>query len=393
MNKNILSTGVQNFIKENWNTDIVSLLLKKPIFGFVSNQELARQLEARKKCEKKLPTWFGTPNIYYPNKLTIEQTSSERTARYKSEIVAGKSLLDLTGGFGVDSYYFSQTLEQVVHCEIDEELSHIAHHNFQLLGAKNIQTKSIDGMEFLRESAYEFDWIYIDPSRRTEAGGKVFRLSDCAPNVLNELELLEKKSKNILIKTSPLLDFSIGISELKMVKEIYVVATNNEVKELLWILGKGHGNDITVKTINLLARGTQTFNFRLSEEKLAIPRFSMPLTYVYEPNAAILKSGAFQLLGTALGCYKLHEHTHLYTFDTLIDFPGRRFKINQVHPYTKKNMKRLANDKANVSTRNFPESVAELRRKFRIGDGGNVYLFFVTVGKNERVVMICEKAS
>ena len=369
----------------------MSVLLKKPIFEGISNQELAQQIEARKKCEKKLPTWFGTPKIYYPNTQNIEQTSSEITARYKSEIVAGKSLLDATGGFGVDSYFFSQKIELVFHSEIDENLSQIAAHNFEILGAENIKTIPTDGMEFLKVTETRFDWIYLDPSRRNDSKGKVFRLSDCLPNVLEELESVFAKSDNILLKTSPLLDFSIGISELEFVKEIHVVAVKNEVKELLWMLKKGYSDEITVKTINFSRTGKEVFDFQLSEEKNADPCYSPPLSYVYEPNAAIMKSGAFKMVGNRFGLNKLHEHTHLYTSNTLIDFPGRRFKMEEVSPCTKRDMKRLGIDKANISTRNFPESVVQIRKKFKIKDGGESYLFFTTDLKNNRILLKCSK--
>ncbi|SDE75415.1 hypothetical protein SAMN05421636_107128 [Pricia antarctica] len=375
----------------NKNTDIMSVLLKKPIFEGISNQELAQQLEARKKCEKKLPVWFGTPKIYYPAKLNIEQTSSEITARYKAGIVTGKSLLDATGGFGVDSYYFSQKIERVFHCEIDKNLSQIAAHNFRVLGAENSKTIPTDGMEFLKDAETRFDWIYLDPSRRNDSKGKVFRLSDCLPNVLDDLELLFTKSDNILLKTSPLLDFSIGIAELKNVQEIHVIAVNNEVKELLWLLRKGYVSEIAVKTINLSKTGKETFQFRLHEEKNASPTYSLPLSYVYVPNAAILKSGAFRMVGNRYGLYKLHVHTHLYTSDTLVDFPGRRFRLDMAFPYSKRNLKRLGLDKANISTRNFSESVAEIRKKFKIADGGDRYLFFVTDKNEVRTVLYCTK--
>lgn len=369
----------------------MSVLLKKPFFDGISNKELAQQLEARKKCEKKLPTWFAKPKIYYPDTLNIEQTSSEITARYKSEMVSGKSLVDTTGGWGVDTYLFAQKFKEVIHCEIDENLSHIARYNFGILGADNIDTMSENGMEFLRNSKAHFDWIYIDPSRRNDIKTKVFRLSDCRPNILEEQELLLTKSNNILLKTSPLLDFSMGIAELRFVKEIHVVAVNNEVKELLWLLKKGYSGEITIKTINMAKTRMETFDFRLHEEKTAVPHFSLPLSYLYEPNAAILKSGAFKLVSERLGLKKLHPNTHLYTSDALIDFPGRRFKMAKTLAYNKKNMKRMEIGKANISIRNFPHSVAEIRKKFNIGDGGDSYLFFVTDTNNTRKILICTK--
>ena len=391
MNKNILKTGVQEFIKNNWNADIVSVLLKKQQFKGVSQKELAEQLEAKKKSQSKLPTWFTTPLIYYPNKLNIEQTSSEQTAKYKADLVSGKSLLDITGGLGIDSYFFSKKIDQVIHCEIDQNLSKIAAHNFKILGVVNTSFKVENGIDFLQHSESKFDWVFADPSRRNEAKGKVFLLKDCLPNIPDVLDVIFEKTKNILIKTSPLLDIFQGISELKFVKEIHVVAVKNEAKELLWILEKGFEGEVKIKTVNLIKEGQQNFDFTLFEEKTATSKLSLPATYLYEPNAAILKSGGFKSLGKALGLHKLHEHSHLYTSDSLVDFPGRVFKIKTVLPYNKKALLKLAINKANVTTRNFPEAVATIRKKLKIKDGGNDYLFFTTDINNQRIVINCQK--
>ncbi|HET8737285.1 MAG TPA: class I SAM-dependent methyltransferase [Pricia sp.] len=381
---------------------------------------MAQQLEARKKSEKKLPTWFGHANIYYPHKLNIEQTSSEVTARYKSQLVSGKSLVDATGGLGVDSYFFSRKINKVFHCEIDENLSEIAAHNFKVLGATNIATIPTDGIQFLKDAQTGFDWIYLDPSRRNELKGKVFRLSDCRPNFLESMPLLFSKTDNILLKTSPFLDISAGIGALQFVKDIHIVAVKNEVKELLWVLEKGYYAEITVKTINFTKdrsgstekkgpliedstenihtgnvdtapKKAETFDFPLSSAREAVARYSLPLSYLYEPNAAILKSGAFKLLAERHEVYKLHEHTHLYTSSSLIHFPGRRFRVNAVVPYTKKGVKRLHLEKANVATRNFPESVARIRAKHHIGDGGDVFLFFATGCHGRAMLLRCSK--
>ncbi|MFD2588194.1 class I SAM-dependent methyltransferase [Croceitalea marina] len=391
MNKSILNTGVQEFIQNNWNADIMSVLLKKQQFEGVSQKELAEQLEAKKKCQSKLPTWFTVPLLYYPNKLNIEQTSSEQTAEYKASLVHGKTLLDVTGGLGVDSYFFSKKMSTITHCELDQNLSKIATHNFKILDVKNITFKAENGVESLRHSDTNFDWVFADPSRRNEAKGKVFLLKDCLPNIPDELDAIFEKTKNVLIKSAPLLDIKQGILELQFVKEIHVVAVKNEVKELLWILEKEYEGDIKLKTVNLLKEGQQHFNFKLSEEKKALSKLSLPATYLYEPNAAILKSGGFKSVGKALGLQKLHEHSHLYTSDTLVDFPGRVFKIKTVVPYNKKAVLKLAINKANVTTRNFPEAVATIRKKLKIKDGGEDYLFFTTDINNLCIVIHCQK--
>lgn len=391
MNNLLLNTGIQEYIKNNLSTDIVSVLLKKSDFEGVSPKELAQQIESKQKCKNKLPTWHSTPQIYYPKKLNIEQTSSEITAQYKSRLVAGKSLLDITGGFGVDSYFFAQKTGSIYHCEIDKNLSEIAAHNFKILDVKNITVIAQNGIDFLIDSTLKFDWIFIDPSRRNEAKGKVFFLADCLPNVPEHLELIFSKTKNVLIKTSPLLDFSIGIKELQFVKEIHVVAVNNEVKELLWVLDKNYSGEIIIKTINLKKSEDELFDFILSKEKEAVSDYGQPSKYLYEPNAAILKSGAFKTIGNQFQLKKLHEHTHLYTSDKLFNFPGRSFKINQVIPFQKKAIQKLGIPKANITTRNFPEPVAVIRKRFKIKDGGEDYLFFTKDSLGGKIIVLCSK--
>lgn len=392
MNKEILNTDVQYFINKNYNTDIMSVLLKKRVFDGVSQKELVEQLEAKKKCQNKLPLWFETPQIYYPNKRNIEQTSSEESARYKASIVEGESLVDLTGGLGVDSYFFSERFNTVFHCELNLGLSEIVAHNFKVLDTKNIEIISYDGLSFLQKENQRFDWIYVDPSRRNDLKGKVFRLADCSPNVVDHLDLLLSKSDNILLKTSPLLDISAGIGELRFVKEIHVVAVNNEVKELLWVLKKDFFQAITVKTINIRTSQNEIFNFKWGDEKNIISNYSQPLAYLYEPNASILKSGGFKLTGKAFELNKLHEHTHLYTSNELIIFPGRRFKILGTIPYNKKKFKAMKIEKANITLRNFPESVKSIRSKFKIKDGGETFLFFTTDHQGKYIVLECIKA-
>lgn len=391
MNKLILNTGVQEFILNNLNTDIVSVLLQKPQFEGISQKELAEQLEAKKKCEKKLPTWYHSPNIYYPNKLNIEQTSSEVTAHYKAGLVSGKNLLDLTGGFGVDSYFFSKKMERVLHCEVNQNLSEIAAHNFKILGHKNIECIPQDGIQFLREYDGSFDWIYVDPSRRDDKKGKIFLLEDCLPNLPEHLHLLFEKTKNVLVKSSPLLDITQGLNELNFVKEVHVVAVANEVKELLFVLENDYRGDVFMKTINLNPPKNDTFDFMLSEEAITEVDYGAPATYLYEPNAAILKSGGFKSVAKAFALQKLHPSSHLYTSSKLMDFPGRRFEIQRQVSYSKKSMKDLVLEKANITTRNFPISVADIRKKHKIKDGGNDYLFFTTLSNTDLVVLHCTK--
>jgi hypothetical protein len=387
----ILNIDIQGFIKNNKDSDISTLLLKGIPFKDVNANELIEQIEARKKSEFKLPKWFNTDNIYYPNKLNIEQTSSEITARYKSNLMYGNTIIDITGGFGVDCFYFSKQFENVTYCEIDESLSEIVNYNNKILGVENIETLNTDGVTYLNTSKKQFDWIYADPSRRHDSKGKVFFLHDCLPNIPENLDILFDYSNNIMIKTSPLLDISIGIDELKYVKRIHIIAVNNEVKELLWILKKGYKSKISIKTVNLKKRSQEHFDFLLNNEESSKTKYSLPLTYLYEPNSAILKAGAFNIVANKFKLYKFHKHSHLYTNNELIKFPGRRFKIIKVIPFNKKSIKHEEITKANITTRNFPVTVQSIRKKFKIKDGGSLYLLFTTNKVNEKIVLLTHK--
>ncbi|WP_425075170.1 class I SAM-dependent methyltransferase [Psychroserpens sp. S379A] len=391
MNKNILHTEVQTYINSHLNDDITKLLLKGKSIHNVNTKAIVEQIEAKRKCKTKLPTWFNTNDIYFPNKLNIEQTSSETTAKYKSELISGNRIIDITGGFGVDCYYFSKQFSHVLHCEINNELSQIVAHNSKQLKTSNIDIIETDGLEFISNNDITYDWIYVDPSRRHQQKGKVFFLEDCLPNIPENLEFLFSKTEQIMIKTSPLLDISIGLKELKHVESIHIVSVKNEVKELLWILKKEHIGNVETTAVNINTNNKELFTFNLNEEQFAVPTYSQPLSFLYEPNVSIYKSGAFKLISTKLKADKLHSNSHLYTSKDLITFPGRRFKIDKIIPYNKKLIKKECQKKANITIRNFPESVEHVRKKFEIKEGGETYLFFTTNLLNEKIVLSCTK--
>ncbi|WP_109300117.1 SAM-dependent methyltransferase [Aquimarina sp. AU474] len=392
MNSNLLHKKVQEYIFEKSNTtiDLSKLILSKSPFENISSKELAQQISGRLKVKQKLPTWHTQSGIYYPPNLNLEQTSSEVTALYKSKLISGETLIDLTGGFGIDDYFFSKTCNKVIHCELNSELSEIASHNFKILKSNNITPVFGDSIDILKKLE-QTDWIYIDPSRRHDHKGKVFFLEDCLPNVPANLDLFFTKSTSILIKTSPLLDLRAGINSLQHVKEIHIVAVQNEVKELLWVLDKNFNGDIIIKTINIRKKGNQEFSFLLKDESNVSVSYSLPKKYLYEPNAAILKSGGFLSVANKLNVDKLHLHSHLYTSDQKFDFPGRNFEILSVYAYQKKIISKIGIKKANITTRNFPESVTSLRKKYKIKDGGEDYLFFTTNNEQKKIVIHCRK--
>ncbi|MDR2221446.1 MAG: class I SAM-dependent methyltransferase [Flavobacteriaceae bacterium] len=390
MENKLLKEDIQHYIQEQLNTPISALAFKKSPFEGVEMAELLTQIESKQKAKDKLPTWYASSSILFPKKLSIEQTSSEECAQYKASLVKGNRLIDLTGGFGIDCYYFAKQVKEVMHCEMQEDLSQAVAHNFRVLEATNITCHCGDSLVYLAAHTASWDYIYVDPHRRNQAKEKVFFLSDCLPNVPAHLDLLFERTTTILIKTSPLLDIQAGINELRNVKEIHIVALNNEVKELLWILEKGYTSDVNLVAINLSKGDTQRFVTTLNTVSHSI--YAEPQRYLYEPNSAILKTGKFDEVSVQYNLKKLHPHSQLYSNDTRIEFPGRSFEIKEVLPFNKQTAKSLlTNLKANITIRNFPMKVEEIRKKWKIKEGGDLYLFFTTNHKNEKIIIVCNK--
>lgn len=386
----ILDPEIQAYINLHIGVDTSKMALSKNPFEGIDFKEILNQVAAKTKAEKKLPLWFTTPNIIYPSKVSVEQTSSEITAKYKATLVVGETLIDLSGGFGVDDYYFSRNFKELVHCEMQEDLSDIVAHNFKALKANNIECKTGDSTIILKELNQRFDCIYVDPSRRNDLKGKVFMLSDCSPNVGDLLPAYLSYSDLILIKAAPILDITAALNELKFVKEIHLVAVNNEMKEIVFLIEKGFKEEPQLVCINFNSTGNQKVVFQLNAEVYA--NYELPKQYLYEPNSAIMKSGAFNQLSAQLHLPKLHQHSHLYTSDNQIAFPGRAFKIDEVFDYNKIGISKVsALKKSNITTRNFPLTVEELRKKTKVKDGGNTYCFFTTNLNNEKIIIICSK--
>lgn len=386
----LLPSDLKEFINKNLKQNINSLALKKNPFPDYEWSWILNQIQAKQKAEKKLPTWFANDDIIFPSTLSIEQTSSETLAKFKASLISGETLIDLTGGFGVDDLYFAKRFTKVIHCEFQEDLSAIVEHNFKVLNADTIETISGNSIFYLQQSSEKFDWIYIDPARRDDKKSKVFLLKDCTPNVVELQDFLFEKSDNILIKVAPLLDISSILNELSNVKTIYSIGLNNEVKELLIVQQKSFTGQPELIAVNISNDETihqDTFSLIDAIDS----HLSIPLSYLYEPFTSYLKTGAYNNIATKFNVFKLHKHSHLYTSEELIDFPGRSFKIEQVIPYNKKDIKLLENTKANVTTRNFPLKVEEIRKKHKIKDGGGMYLFFTTDLNNDKIVVICKK--
>ncbi len=391
MNLALIGPDVQAYLEEHDHTPIATFIFKGSPFSDITIQELAQQLEGKRRTKSKLPLWHTTRGILFPPKVNIEQTSSQATAQYKASLLSGNSIIDITGGLGVDSYYFSKVIPQVTHVEMNEEVSAFAKANFETLGSSEITCIIGNGIDYLSNQNTVYDTIYIDPGRRTDTKGKVFMLADCLPNVPKYLDLLLSKCTVLYIKTAPLLDLTAGLNELKNVSEIHIIAVKNEVKELLWCLNQNKSQETHIHTVNITSSIIDKISFNLEKTHSSEAVYDIPKTYLYEPNAALLKSGAFNWISKHYNIDKLHQHTQLYTSDLQISFPGRSFKITQVVPYNKQFKNTLSIPKAHITTRNFGISVIELRKKFKIKDGGDIYLFFTTLLHDKKVVLVCEK--
>lgn len=386
MNKNILDKAVQDYINKNLNADVNQIALSKSLFENITPAELAGQITAKKKSEKKLPSWFNTPNIYYPPPLSIEQTSSEITAQHKAKLAKGNLLIDLTGGFGVDSFFFSKVAKEVIHCEINDDLSEIARHNAKLLKADNIIFKAVDGLEYIKGSKQIFDTIYIDPARRAEKG-KVFMLKDCTPDVISNLDLILSKSKRLIIKTAPLLDLTAGLKELGKVSEIHIISLKNECKEILWVID----NDFVGETkfiATTLNEAVKTFSFLKSESDVSI-NYTQEVfegDYLYEPDAALLKSGAFNLIAERYKLTKLDAQTQLYIAKEVhAEFPGRIFKVEEI--LLSSQLKKLQHLNANVIVRNYPSKPEDLVKKYKIKPAQNQFLIFTKAANSGNIII------
>jgi hypothetical protein len=382
---------VQAFLQEQAKSDPAALMLQASRYPQWPMAEVVQQLQSRQKAESKLPTWLETKGVVFPVPLSVEQSSSEKTAAFKASLAEGKLLIDLTGGFGVDTYYFSKRFDQVIYVEQNTELHKLVSHNYDALQASNIQTINNEAVHFLSSFEKKADWIYLDPARRDAAQQKTVQLEDCEPDITQMLDLLFSKTSNILLKASPMLDIEGALRQLPYVKEVWIVSVDNECKEVLFSMSVGHNEEPELGAVNLSKQEIpQLFRFVKSQELSAAPKLSQPLRYLYEPNASIMKAGAYRSVALRYKLYKLHPNSHLYTSNELIsDFPGRVFAIDAVAALDKKKFKAfLPENKANISVRNFPLTVAEIRKKTGIKEGGDIYLIATTDMHGKAVVII-----
>ena len=390
------------FIDAHIDADVNKLALQKSKYKDIDFEFAIQQIHGRQKTRDKLPNLGNVPRFVFPSSLALEQCSSEITAQYKRDVINDifcldarpcvSTVADLTGGFGIDALSFAQSFQICHYVEPQQSLCDIMAFNSKLLHLDHIQIHQSIMEDFIQKMD-GLDVIYADPSRRDTHGSRVVGLEDCSPNILLYKDLLLRKSCLLMLKLSPMLDIKRALAQLPETCEVHVVAVDGECKELLFLLSKNKTEDVKFVTANLKNDQCEQFCFTAREEAEALPRYAKEVKkYLYEPNAAILKAGAFKSLAVRYGLEKLHPHTHLYTSDTQLEtFPGRCFQVVKV--LSVKDALQLKNEmsKANVSVRNFPLSADELRKKLKLADGGEVYLFGTTIEKDRKVVMLCQK--
>ena len=394
-----LTTETIRFIEENLRADVRSLALQAKKYPQVDMAMAVVQIAGKQIAEAKVPTWYRIEGLLYPKHLSMEQCSSEATAIYKAGLVEGDTFADLTGGFGIDCSFLSRKFKKADYVERQAELCELAKHNFPLLGL-NIQVHNEDGVEYLKQMN-PVDVLFLDPARRDGHGGKTVAISDCEPDVSALEELLVEKATKVMVKLSPMLDLSLALKDLKHVCEVHIVSTDNECKELLLILQKEPvSSEVSIHCINSLGalngyRIYQEYAFTQEQERTSdCPLTSEVNAYIYEPNASILKAGAYRSLTQAYPVQKLHVSSHLYTSSCFIeDFPGRRFRVEGVSGFGKKELKTFlqGTEKANLTIRNFPSSVADLRKRLKLKEGGEDYIFATTLADESKVLIKCKK--
>lgn len=431
-----MNQATQDFIRQHQDDDVRQLAFLASKYPEVDMPFALNQIRGRKMARVKLPRWASLEGIIYPPHISMEQCSSESTALYKAELAARLlglpassfseeiGFVDLTGGFGVDFSYIAARLGvKSMYVERQAHLCEAAKENFERLGLKNAIVKNGDGIEVLhsflpkKDDAASADdslgiiydqplsllktklglkLIFIDPARRDDAGNKVVSLKDCTPDVTVLQEEMLSKADYVIIKLSPMLDWHRAISELNHVREVHIISVNNECKELLLVLSaRNMGGNLRIYCVN----DAQSFvcdemDMESSSVKIA-PSTLEEMLYLYEPNASLMKAGCFGVLSDRYDARMLSKNSHLFVSQAPIEaFPGRSFRIIAVSSFNKKELKRHLSGitKANIATRNFPLSVAELRKRLKLKDGGETYIFATTLSDESHVLVITEKA-
>ena len=390
---NPLTAEECSLVMTNLGSDPATLALKLHGKAGIDGQRIVQQIAARQKAKTKLPDWYASDKLFFPSPLSVEQASSQATARYKASLVSGNHLTDLTIGMGVDTLYFSKRFKTITGYEIDTRLASITAYNLAAFDALNVTIMSESG-----ESAAQAisDCIFIDPSRRDAQKRKVSAFEDSSPDILKLLPRLAHLAPKIMIKSSPLVDIDLAISQLKWVSEIHILGYQKECKELIFILEPHLSSpDPTIKAVILNDEGIplQSQTFTRGKEASCTVAYSDPESYLYEPHPAFMKAGGFKLIAWEYGLSKIAPNSHLYSArDLKADFPGRIFSVKGVTDASRFSPKKwMIEAKANLTLRNFPSTPDDLRKKWRLKEGGHEYLFATTLASGQKAVIITEK--
>ena len=388
-----MNDKTRDFIEQNLNADIRQLALKGCRDKDVDLDAAIRQIAGRQTARRKLPSWAALDGILYPPHLNMEQCSSEQTARYKARICSShpssKPLVDLTGGFGVDFAFMSEAFDEATYVERNSELFAISSANMKILAPK-AKCLNEDGLEVLHRLDH-VSMIFMDPARRDHHGARTYGISDCTPNVLEIKDELLQKADVVMLKLSPMLDWHKAISDLgeQYIKEVHIVSVQNECKELLIVMQQQPAEPPTVYCVN----DDSVFSYHPSSISSNHISHQSSLIFLYEPNASIMKAGCFAEIEQAFEVSQLAPNSHLFASDQAIaDFPGRKFRVTAVTSMNKQELKQALKDirQANIAVRNFPMSVADLRKRLKLSEGGNDYIFATTLTEEKKVLIICQ---
>ncbi|MCH4155076.1 MAG: hypothetical protein LKF31_02105 [Muribaculaceae bacterium] len=388
-----------DFIAEHLGDDPDSLRLKysrRTDLGFDINFAIL-QIQCRQKHKLKIPEILANSEFLFPNELSAEQCTAEQIAKFHSTLFnSDDNVLDMTAGLCIDAFYISQKVKSLTAIELNPEIASIDALNMSKM-AQNVSVISCNSIDYISITANKYDSVFIDPARRAENGFRIYAISDCQPNVIALLDSISRISSRLIIKASPMLDITQSLRELHNVTNVYIVALRNECKELLFCIDFIEKiKPVTIHTINFSTDSVERFNYLLedlsTEVSSAIPE---PEQYLYEPNVCVMKTNAFGLLSSHFNIDALHANTHLFISSRFIaDFPGRKFRINEILPYHSSEIKSFSRHypAANIAVRNFPLTASQLKKKLKVSDGGDVYLFGVTLCDGSQALIICSKA-
>lgn len=384
----MLNKEIEKFIELERNSSLAELSLKLSKKKDWPKEYILNQINGRQKVKQKFPFLNQHKGFIFPSPRAFAQASSEKTAQYKASLIEGKKMADLSGGMGIDSYFFSKVVSNLAYVEKDQTLFEITKQNFELLQCENISPHLSKAEDFLLKAG-DFDCIYIDPDRR-DKNKRLFKIEDCSPNLIELLPTLLQKSNSVMIKLSPFMDIKLALKQLPSVEAIHVVAVDNDCKELLFIINPNYAKETQIHCIHFNKAVQTAFTFTYAEEDALQPIFTTELmAYLYEPNVSISKSGAFKSIAVKYKLYKLAPNTHLYTSDTYqADFPGKILKVDGI-----KSAQQIKGLKANVVSKNFPLSTDEIRRKYKIKEGKTDYIYACSLANNSKVFIQAKKVN